>query len=561
MPRFAADLLAATRRLAARTADLAVRRRWWVVGGLVVVQWAIVAHEALGSIPHNGWLYYNGDDAPWYWTSAYTLAHLHVPQTLVGLGWPVVLAPLAAIFGPDMANGLPAVIVLNVVVLGAAAVVGIYLVGERIAGRLFGLWATVVWVVAPSLGIALYVSYDRPTLVDYFMPTGRGLNALSDYPSMVVVIFAAYFTLRALESGALQDAVLCGVVTGFLIEVKPANGPFAVAAAAALLAASRWRTLAVAAAAMVPALVALTLWKHTGQGNIPLLAAGTAREAAGVTREAIALPQTDKYLNLDWHHLLRSLRDFQEVFWSVRLLEFGFFGGTIGLLIRSWRKGLLVVAWFVLFAIVKGTFQYANVEDASLYRFLQPAWPAWILMLAGIAYLWPVGPGGRARRSRDDGERARRMRPVPRVLAAVIVVALALVPLAFAAAATTVPKGSVAFQTTHGSLIAVVDFNLQAHVVRPGVVRLTWNAIGTSRASSSYLVFKDRTDGCSYPGSGAQQCNFDMKTLHSTPLPSFVDTHAHGRLVYRVGLAATWRVDPNTDDLQLLSTPVTVDVP
>ena len=57
-----------------------------------------------------------------------------MPTTAVGLGWPYLLTPLAAIFGPDMANGLPAVIALNVVVLAPAAVIGMYLLGERIAG-------------------------------------------------------------------------------------------------------------------------------------------------------------------------------------------------------------------------------------------------------------------------------------------------------------------------------------------------------------------------------------------------------------------------------------------
>jgi len=46
-----------------------------------------------------------------------------------------------------------------------------------------------------------------------------------------------------------------------------------------------------------------------------------------------------------------------------------------------------------------------------------------------------------------------------------------------------------------------------------------------------------------------------------TPLTGFLDPHAHGTLFYRVGLAASWRVDPNTQDLQLLSEPVTVHVP
>jgi hypothetical protein len=119
----------------ARAATFAERIRWWIVGACVIGQWLFVGREALFGSAHNGWIYQHGDDGPWYWTSAWPLPSLHVPSSAVGLGWPYLLAPLSAIFGPDMAQDLPAIVALNVVILAPAAVLGMYLIGERIAGR------------------------------------------------------------------------------------------------------------------------------------------------------------------------------------------------------------------------------------------------------------------------------------------------------------------------------------------------------------------------------------------------------------------------------------------
>lgn len=531
---------------------MAVERRIVVLAALVALYWAVVADEALRSAQHNGWLYYHGGDAGWYWSTAYTLTHLRVPPTFVGLGWSYLMIPFAAVGGPDMANGLPGVVVFDVVVLGAASVIGMYLIGMRLAGRLFGLWAAAVWVLGPVLATALYNAHNRPGLLTYFMPTGRGLNALSDYPSMVFAIFAAYFVLRAIESGMLLDGVLAGVLTGFVVEIKPSNGVFAVAAALGLMLARRARALAAAAAGIAPALVALTVWKHTGLGTIPLFAAGEVREAAGPVVGATL--DASKYVTLDWNHLSRNIRFLQEVFWSVRILEFVLAAGTLALVWWARSKGAFVVAWFLLYAILKGAFLYANVEDASVYRFVEPAFPAWYLLAAGLVLLWPRG-----RRPRAP---LPPLRAIPVAVTVAIVVVLALLPLAVASAARQIRPDTVAMDKAYGSVTPVVDdFRPRARVVKRGVVRIAWEPVTTPYASFAYKVFKGRNDGCTTQEQGAPMCSFGMDVLRSTQLTAYDDPHARGRLVYRVALVATWRVDPNAQDILLLSKPVTVDAP
>lgn len=546
-----------TSRLASAAAGAAVRRRRVVLAALVAGQWAVIAAEALGSITHNGWVYYHGGDAPWYWTSAYTIAHGNVPQSFVGYGWPLLLAPFAAAFGPDMANGLPAVIVLDVVVLAPVAVVGMYVLGRRIGGALFGLWTALVWVAATPLAVHLYNPGNRPTLVDNFLPTGLGLNALSDYPSMVCAIVAACLVVRAVDRDAWVDGVLAGIAVGMLVMIKPSNGPFAIVAGLVLAVARRRRSLAAAAAGVVPGLLALTLWKATGRGNVPLFAQGaSSREASG----AIAsVPGVHRYLNLDWHHLWRNLGLLGEVFWSVRVLEFLFVAGIAALVARSRPKGVFVALWFVSFGIVKGTFFGANVEDASLYRFLQPAWPAWILIVAGVVLLWPVGPERRARAAAADADRARTVRPVRTGVAVAAAILFGAVPLAVAAGLRPIARGSVADDVQHGAIVPVVDFGLRAQALGGGSVRLTWTRRGSGRAAELYRVFRGPTDGCSFPAGGAPQCDFVDGSPGTTSARSFTDEHVRGRVVYRVGLQAVWNRDPTARDLVLLSEPVVVD--
>jgi hypothetical protein len=557
----------------------AVRRRWWILGVLVLAQWLFVAREALHGSAHNGWLFQDGDDGPWYWTSAWTLTSLHVPPTAVGLGWPYLLAPLAAIFGPDMASGLPAIVALNVALLAPAAVVGMYLLGERIAGRLFGLWAAFLWVVLPGIALLLYRPKTRPSVIDSFLPTATGLNALSDFPSMVCAIFGAYFLFRALDHNRVQDGIFCGFVLGFLVLLKPANGPLLVAGAVVLTFTFRFRALLCAGLAMIPALVALTVWKRTGQGTIPILPAaptasgppptggvGSAPTSGGPTAQRPshvielydrAVAGVHRYINFNWHHLGTNVNDLREVFWSLRLLEFVLVAGSIALIGRSRAKGALVICWFLGFALVKATNNLSSVTSTSLYRYLLPAWPAWVLMVASVVFLWPSGLAERARRRASDKARAHSSSPAPGTLIAAAAIALAAGPLALAVAASAVPKGTVAQQGVIGP-IPIVDFGLAARPTGSNGILLTWGPIRTARANYVYRVFRNVSDGCSYATVGAPVCAFLSPAVTDTRSLTYEDHDVRGRAVYRVALVAGWSLEPTKSNALLLSKPVTV---
>ncbi|HEV8462315.1 MAG TPA: glycosyltransferase family 39 protein [Gaiellaceae bacterium] len=529
----------------ARVASFAVRRRWWFVGAAIVVQWAFLGWAVDARINHNGWLFADGDDGPWYWTTAWAQTSLHVPYTAIGAGWPYLLTPLAAIFGPNMADGLPAVIALNLLILGPLSVVCMYLVGDRLAGRLFGVWSALVWALLPTSALALYGTSHRTFLIDFFLPTGTGLNVLSDYPSMVCAIVCAYLVLRAVDSGRLEDGALAGIMLGFLVLMKPANGPLPIAAVILLGVTRRFRALIATVVAAIPAAIALSRWKELGHGSIPALSGGGGGAGGAVSHNA------HTYLNIDFHKLIVNAHELREVFWSLRMLEFILVAGSIALIARTRWKGAFVVGWFLGFALVKGTAPYAGVYDTSVYRFLLPAWPAWALIVAGVVFLWPG--------SRRTPLEIAPPRPVSRWVVGAVALVFMLGPLIVIVGDSPAKPGAIVDENYVGAPLPVVDFGVETTRVGPHTVRFTWNSKRTSHAATAYAVFKDATDGCTIIDPSHPLCRFRMTLIGVTLKRTFTDTQAVTPRYYRIGLVKGSDVQVDNPSMLLMSKPVHVD--
>ena len=83
---------------------------------LLLLQWgALVAF--VETVRHNRWLFFQGGDQTFFYTSAWVLAHGHVPYSWVGYAWSFVLAPLTWIFGPNVLAALPAIVLIQTLVL------------------------------------------------------------------------------------------------------------------------------------------------------------------------------------------------------------------------------------------------------------------------------------------------------------------------------------------------------------------------------------------------------------------------------------------------------------
>ena len=115
--------------------------------------------------------------------------------------------------------------------------------------------------IAPFAAIPLFVDRYQERWSEQFLPQALGLTAMSDFPSMVLVLASVLFVVRSLRRGRVTDAVLAGVLLGAAAALKPPNLLVGVGAALAYVVARRWREGIACGAAIVPALLVLALWK------------------------------------------------------------------------------------------------------------------------------------------------------------------------------------------------------------------------------------------------------------------------------------------------------------
>jgi hypothetical protein len=538
----------------AREVASAVRPAY-VLATLVIAQWLALLALAL-TVRHNGWLYYAGGDQLWHYTGAYLLSHGHLPPSYVGYGWSVLLLPIAPLTGPNLVSALPAIVLLNTLVLLPVALLCVYGIAARIAGRLFGYWAAVMWIVVPYLGVVFVEPGYHQKYTELTLPQLLGLTSVPDFPATVALLVCAYFCLRALESSTWQAAAAAGLAAGYSIAVKPSNALFLVAPGL-LFIASRWRSLLPFAAGLAPAVLTLALWKYRGLGELAAAPAQPVRLAGGVgdLLHRIHRPSLNS-----WEHLHQVLLGLREHFWAARVIEWLPLAGLAALLVRSRRGFLLVGSWFVAYLLAKGTYIPASVEDASFFRILMPAFPAYLVLAAAVVLLTP---GVRAR-----PEPLAPRRTSPRLTVAVLCAAVVFgaLPLAVIAAVPQLhDKGRSAVRL--GENLIPVSSGIGVHATT-GVssVRISWRPRHAGNASLFYGVLRsNRPDGgllcAGTPNNAADDCQLlYLESAGTTRLTSFTDHPGRGRWTYRIGVAANWLNDPSLGDVYVVSKPATVTV-
>ncbi len=565
MPRAGSSLAAAVARLAALARSLP-GQPWSLLGPLVLVQWAAVAAFAL-TVRHNGWLYYQGGDESAYYTSAWALSQGHLPVTPIGWGWSTLLAPIALFAGNNFLHALPAIVVLQTVVLLPVALFSVYAIGCRLGGRALGYGAAGLWIGAP---FALILAADpryHDRYVEQFLPQALGLTGLADFPSMVALLAAAALILRTLDERGATNAALAGLVAGFAIGVKPANAIFLLGAGLAFLCARRIRDGLVFALALLPALVALAIWKQRGLGTMPLFALGGHVLAAG----GLSLPEPPSllaslgghYVEIDWHRIDQNLVTLREFFWNTRLLQLLPLFGLVAVLRRSVPAAALLGGWFAAFFLIKGSNQYATVDSGSFFRFLMPALPAYFLLAMAIPLLVPV-LGSRAARAGARTRSGLQLRR-PRLVVALTAFALAVAPALLFLAAPRLPERQAAKYFQNGTYIPVGGSLAVTPAVTPELaVRLTWPAAAPSGVSVLYRVLRTDADplSCAPVAGGTPDCVFsqEMTVVALTRSLTFTDEPGVGRWWYTVGMVANWLDDETKGDMLLASQPVAVDV-
>ena len=532
------------------------RRPGLTLAVLCTVQLLALIAFALRGAQHNGWLYYQGGDQIWYTTGASLLAHLQLPPTFVGYGWSMLMAPIIGLVGPDFVSGLPLLIVLNVLVLAPIGTLCVYGIGSRIGGRLSGLWCSLLWVAAPYVSLLFFTDRYHEKWFDQALPQALGLSAMADYPSMIALLAAAYFILRSLRPDMLRDAVLAGLLAGLAIGIKPSNALFLAGPALAYLVARRWREAVGFGIALLPAVLALALWKERGLGNLPLFALDTTREAVGAAG-AVAAVQVNKYVNIDWDVWRQNMSGLREFTLGARVVQWAPIAGVIGLSRRSVPAAALFGGWLGAYLLVKGTSPLATVESGSFWRFVMPAFPAFLILAAAVPLLVPT-----LIRRLGPHVDTLPVRAVGRGSLVVAAVALAAVPLAWIAVSSpiTSPQRAVLLD---GILTPVDGGKVRATVTATGVARsVSWNSRSWP-ASVFYRVYRTAGDGpdvdCPSTG-GAAQCSVTMLLLGTTRSTRFVDRSPPPGVTYRIGVGANWVDDPSGGDVVVLS-PAVKDPP
>jgi hypothetical protein len=541
---------------------LGLRRAWraasevhpaYVLGALVGLQWVAVLVFAL-TVRHNGWLYYAGGDQLWHYTGAYLLAHGHLPPAFVGYGWSLLLLPVAAIAGPDLVSALPALVIFNTLVLLPLALLCMYGIGARLAGRIFGYLAALAWIALPYLGIVFVEVGYHQKYTELTLPQLLGLTSVPDFPATVALIVSAYLCLRALDSARWEIGALAGLAAGYSIAMKPSNAIF-LFAPTVLLAVERRGTLLAFAGGLAPALLTLAVWKYRGLGELAAAPAQPVRLAsgAGSLLRRIHGPSLNS-----WEHLHQVLLGFREHFWIARVIEWLPLAGLVALLARSRRGLLLVGTWFVAYLLLKATYIQASIDDASFFRILMPAWPAYVLLSASVVLLVPRA---RARPAPAEPDTPGRRWTVALVAAFLV---FAVVPFGVLAAVPRLhDQGRLAVRTPD-TLVPVAG-TLQTAQANGGV-RLTWHPLKPSTARAFYHVLRSSRAnpevGCAGRlNNSADNCVLSTNAIATTRGTTFTDHPGRGSWIYRIGVAANWLNDPTLGDIYVVTKPAAVGVP
>jgi len=532
---------------------------WLVLGCLIVAGW-IVAGESARIAHHDGPLYYHGGDGTFYYSTAWALGHGVIPLSAIGYGYSLLIAPIAALAGPSLVAGLPGIIALNQLVLAPIALLCVYGIARMLAGRVYAYLAVLAWVLFPVLVIHYFLADYHSRYVDITLPSAVGLLDLGDYPSMVILLVAAYFTLRAASSGRDADALAAGFAAGLAIAIKPANALFLPAPVLALLVARKPRALLLAASGVVPSVLGITAWKQRGLGTLPAFAHGADGRfvLASLALTAVAGIHVDwhRYLPFHWGHLHHNLDGLREFTWSQRMIYFAAGGGLVGLVRRSTVTAVLAATWLCAYLLVKGSAPQVDITGGGFFTHLIAAFPAFFLLVISVPFLLPFY--GRRRPARaavpDTGRLPVAAAAVLGFLAVGGALAVAVIPTSTKPRVATLP----------GNLLVPIDtFPLSVSTVG-SKVQLTWSQPSAPGARVTYSIMRNPASSTGVdcprtPGTSAT-CNYayTLVTTKDGNATSFVDKPAPGTWIYRVGQSAGPIGRPSTSDLILLSRPVLV---
>jgi hypothetical protein len=301
--------------------------------------------------------------------------------------------------------------------------------------------------------------------------------------------------------------------------------------------------------------LALLLWKYRGLGEL----AATPHEPVRLTMGVGGLLDRihDPELN-NFDHLRAVLAGLREHFWIARVIEWIPIAGALALLLRSRRAFLLIATWFAAYFVVKGSYVLASLDDASFFRLLMPAFPAFVLLAASVVLL---APGVRPRPAPPASIAPRRLTVALAVAAAVLLV----LPLGVIVAAPPLHDQGRHALKWNQNLIPVSPTVALRATADSGTIRLSWQARPTKGAKVFYRVLRSGEGMSDFACGGRLNNAADSCTLYTNQVETTSDTHfddhpGPGAWTYRIAVAANWLNDPRLGDDYVVSRPVKVTV-
>jgi hypothetical protein len=256
------------------------------------------------------------------------------------------------------ANQSTAFVWLALIVGQPVALFCIYRIASALGGRALGAFAAFGWVVVPFAVIQLFDPRYRYQYQNQILPRAVGLTESGEFPTMVVLLVACLFALRALRGGRPR-ALIAGLAVGVAGMIDAVGLLFVPAALLAFVAARKPRLLVAFALGLLPGIV-VVLVRDTG-------------DAVGFG---------------SWSQLQQNGIFIREFFYSLRVLEWLPIAGFLAIGRKSIPAALLIGGWFAMFFFIQGT--SSAVTDYGFWRAMLASYPAYLLLAASIPLLAPA---------------------------------------------------------------------------------------------------------------------------------------------------------------------------
>jgi hypothetical protein len=211
-----------------------------------------------------------------------------------------------------------------------------------------------------------------------------------------------------------------------------------------------------------------------------------------------------------------------------------------------------------VFFVLKGTYVNARVEDASFWRLMMPAYPAFVVLVAAVPLLIP---GMRARTAAAKPWQVSRRLVV--AVSVVLVAALSLFPIALVAATKPI-RGSNAEAFVLGATLVPTSAAFHPRLdVADGRVRLQWQSVRSRAGTTSYTIYRRSGDHDVFCGpirNAPDLCTLYADRVGTTRATTFVDHPGKGTWTYRIGVTANWIDDPKAGDVYVFGPQLNVNV-